>query len=235
MRHFLITRYYTGDFRKWNPNQKGYLKVDDEWIERRHELFQKFTHPSVMAQTTTDFTWLVLCSDYMKKWDMSWMESQNVRVLYGFNKYFKNNSIALAPVIDALLLPSDDAVITTRLDSDDAISTNFMNRSRAMAEEGSVTTWERGYRLYKGQVYEAFNLKNHFISFAETRHSARRTVYEKSHQAMVNHYPTVVEHDDHGWLEVIHERNAKNTAESLGLLDKEPRWEWDQVRRKFGL
>lgn len=233
MRHFLITRYMIGDPMNWTPDQKDYLNIKDDWIEHRHRLFEEFTYPSVMAQDDMDFTWLILCSDYMKKWCMSWLDIGNVHVVYGFNEYFKNHSRSLIPVVKEFLKPEDDLVLTTRLDSDDAIATYFIGRTKAAAEEGKVITWPHGYRLYKGKAYKANHIKNHFISYAER--GEVETVYQQSHRQMITNFP-YVEVPDYGWLEVIHDRNAKNTAESLGLLSSPPfSWEWSNIRGRFGL
>jgi len=231
-RHFLITRYCIGDHRNWAEGEKEYLKIDDDWINHRHQLFEKYTYPSVMGQSSMDFTWLILCSDYMKRWSMSYLNNKNIRVIYGFNRYFKDDARAIAPVIRDLIRPEDDLIITTRLDSDDAIAVDFMEKTSIISTAGKTLTWEKGYRLYNGEAYLARHTKNHFISFAET--SKFNTVYQQSHRQMISNFP----HDivsEPGWLEVIHDRNAKNTAESYGLTDKSPRVEFDRVRKLFSL
>jgi hypothetical protein len=53
-RHVLLTRFNARFAAKWTE-----LCLDPAWLGHRFSLFERFCYPSVQAQTSTGFTWLV--------------------------------------------------------------------------------------------------------------------------------------------------------------------------------
>ena len=63
-KHFLITRFnlslqFGCEFR--DPDENPTLKIlDEDYLEKRFEIFEKYTLKSISEQTVQDFTWIIL-------------------------------------------------------------------------------------------------------------------------------------------------------------------------------
>ena len=74
MRHYILTRF---NLRLWPHNKVGEETQTEEWLRRRVELFERYTLPSVVAQTCQDFVWIILIDwdspqwflDKIKQWE----------------------------------------------------------------------------------------------------------------------------------------------------------------------
>ena len=55
MRHYLLTRFNVA-----LPDSSG-INLQPAWLDPRIDLFRRFCLPAVEAQTTKDFTWLIMC------------------------------------------------------------------------------------------------------------------------------------------------------------------------------
>ncbi|MGM9778607.1 MAG: glycosyltransferase, partial [Prevotella sp.] len=55
MKHYLLTRF---NLRLWPHNKVGEETQTEAWLRRRVELFERYTLPSVVAQSCLDFVWI---------------------------------------------------------------------------------------------------------------------------------------------------------------------------------
>ena len=126
LEHFLLTNFNVR--LGWTRDVHGRTTLTPEWMENRWRLFETFCLPSVRCQTDPRFRWLV-------RFDPATPEAHRER----FRRLTTGmtNVIPLwraepfSAVIGALLDPSTELLLTTRLDNDDAIHRTAMARIRA--------------------------------------------------------------------------------------------------------
>lgn len=124
MKHYIITRFsinLKGSFQK-NINLFGKKR-----LELRFLIFETFCLPSVKGQTSQNFDWIILIdkelpSKYVKRLQNLVGNEQNIHLV----TYTGFNLGTLDFIEDALGKIKGEYVITTRLDDDDALYSNFI-------------------------------------------------------------------------------------------------------------
>ena len=198
----------------------GYQEFPLDWLEGRLELLDTYCLPSVAAQTCPDFLWHVYCDAETPPAALAELERRAERV--------PQMVVALtgpggkrppAHVLDATR-PSDRAVVTTRLDSDDAIATRYVAAIQAHAgafvegdRETLLLNFPRGFQLdaATGRLTFDWMPRSSFHSLFERVGPELTTVLAGNHSKFHELHPT--EHDDSipAWLMVIHEGNVLNS------------------------
>ncbi len=237
MKHYLIT--------EWNVDM-----IDLEWLTERQVLFEKFTYPSVMSQINKDFTWVLVSDARTPDSFKKVLESYDAEVLYfNFDNYnwqapkypdhgkaympsyqIMQRSIDLEyisrPIIDYIGDQDTDFIITSRLDNDDAISVDHIDRINTAAKllwsEGCIDqhynagdrfwlNFTRGYKWCSENVYPVNSLHSPFISFVESPVDMK-TTYQACHTtANDTKYPLVnIKQGQPTWMQVIHGKNLVN-------------------------
>ena len=240
MKHCLIT--------PWNVDM-----FDIEWLTARQKLFEKFTLPSVLSQTNKDFEWVLVSDSRTPDSFKTILDAYPATVLYeDFEGYLpvpkkgvlrpKNRfhralqlEVAVAKPLKEYLETKDaDYIITTRLDNDDAISTNHIDKIQHYVRY----TWRgkpfwinlvRGYKWCSGNVYPIGALQNPFISFVEPQGNLL-TAYQCCHQmAPQSGFPVIqVREGEPTWMQVIHGANLMNK-----LMRYRGEMEFSNVSDKF--
>ncbi|MGD0603947.1 MAG: glycosyltransferase [Streptosporangiaceae bacterium] len=124
LRHVLLTmfnrRMGVGRF----PTFEYVDQLDETWLRYRWQLFMRYTVPSVTAQSESDFTWVVLCHPESPEW----LRTCAVAVTMKADVHF--SFLHQDPVVDRLADGDLDALLVTRIDSDDAWHRRAMERIR---------------------------------------------------------------------------------------------------------
>ncbi len=222
MKHYLIT--------EWNVDM-----LDLDWLKARRVLFEKYTLPSVLSQTNKDFTWILVSDTRTPDSFKKVLDGYPAEVLY-FNfeaydwgytppsdKWGKTMIRAIElelidrPLIDYIGTPDTDFIITSRLDNDDAISVDHVDKIQTWSKKlwRGNRFWlnlTRGYKYCAGNVYPITSPHNPFISFVEPPTDIK-TTYQVCHgQALNTGYPVEQLRVGHlpTWLQVIHGDNLCN-------------------------
>jgi hypothetical protein len=201
--HYLITR--------WNVRGFGGLYRDPDWLAERQWLFESFCLPSVRRQIARDFCWLILVDVETPPEVRAWLAGCDQRIqLVPVGADPRERTLAIRAVIRS---GSGERVITTRLDSDDAIADNHLHAVRA--HDWGVRCFvgfEYGLALdhRTGQLWLRRYRFNPFLSLVEPRDGAE-SVHVKRHDRVRSEelmsLPAI------GWLQVIHGRNLANTPQ----------------------
>lgn len=220
MRHYLITQ--------WNVDL-----YDLGWLQRRQKVFEKYTLPSVEGQFNKNFEWILISDSRTPDKFKNVLDRYPARTIYyDFEHYnwtvpsgkfepVMARSIRLeviGDVVAEIIGKQTVPVITSRLDNDDLLAKEHMQRIRQYATE----LWEskgpkfwlslvRGYRLKEGKIYP-FNSKcNAFVSFVEDPNNLK-TAYQCCHTvANRTPYPLeIIRQGEPTWAEVVHGENVLN-------------------------
>jgi Putative rhamnosyl transferase len=198
----------------------GYQEFPLDWLEDRLRLFDSYCLPSVAGQTGSDFLWHVYCDAGTDPGILAELEMRSRKVpqmrvaLTGPEGDAPRTHVLRATDAD------DRAVLTTRLDSDDAISRHYVEAIQAHVGrfiESDKATWllnfPRGYQLddASGRLLFDWMPRSSFHTLFERVTTDLKTVLAGNHSKFHEIHPT--EHDDSipAWLMVIHEGNVLNT------------------------
>ena len=185
VKHLLITRY--------NVKFHGKKYMDKRWLKDRRKLFRNYTFPSVVhARKPDGFMWIILRDVHTLAKErealdkivmyLPWIETVYVTHHYirDLQEYIYNNF-------------HDSHVLTTRLDSDDMIHRDYLERvyNSAQHMNSGYLNFSNGLYIRGKQAYGISLPSNAFISRIERR-SVVKTVLEHSH-TKAKHDPNYVE------------------------------------------
>lgn len=237
-RHYLLTRVNVGfaDGR----TVAGHRVDHGEWLSSRLDIFERFTLPSVLAQTEKRFTWL-LCFDPSTPAELrariaSYERKSNPEIRVVWTKRTRDEANTVFPrgaatgafvpwraieVIERdLKSQKADWVLTTRLDSDDIISADFVGIVHHALKGHHFITLPRGYvyDAHTRQVWEKDSAHNAWITLCEPATVGKiLSVWIVAHTAPVEDYKRVrgvtVPLLERGgemrrWIAVRHEDNS---------------------------
>lgn len=197
------------------------------WLEERIALLRRFCLPSIAAQTVADFTWLLLCDEST--------DPEALAVLRSCEREVPTLAVELTSadrtprdVVRSRVRADADVLITTWLDSDDAVADTFVESIQAYAAPFAasahgtfVVNFPRGYRLdtQAGRLYEEYMINSPFASlFERPRAGPVETVLERSHVMLPHAHLTQQDESRHAWLIAVHGGNLINRIGANGRL-----------------
>ncbi len=205
--HVLLTR-----FNLPSVGPESLIRAQDGWLQDRIELFERFTVPSVRAQTRPrSFGWLVFFDRESPAWLIErirpLVDDGVFRAVYG--EQFTNEEV----VDEARNLTGarSSRLLTSTLDNDDALAVDFVERVQHLAEgtEAAALYLANGLIRTATHAYLRHDPHNAFASVVEPWHGAR-TVWRDWHNMLHRHMPVRVGAGEPGWLQVVHGRNVSN-------------------------
>jgi len=233
MTHFLITRFAI-------PFAKDSIRYErctnaPGWFDKRCDLFEKYTLPSIEAQTNQDFYWILIANPDFPGMDKDRLESYAADVLW-VDWEWDEGFDTLGNKLKAHFL-MDEWIITSRVDNDDMLSKHFIEGCQVTATENvQWLSFPYGYILKKDAAYLRKYPSSPFVSFVE-RGDSPITVYHTSHIYAGKKYPLVEISDDPGWVQIDHGDNVKNSVKSLmtrGKISGEASVHFEDIRKEFG-
>jgi hypothetical protein len=223
--HFLITRFnvrsQTG-FDYKIPEQPEVI-TDEGYLEYRFFLFDKYCYPTVSAQTSSDFTWLVFFDSAIPRSFKNRIEKYSEWRIFVpvFVSEFNEYSVKCA--INERITGNPRYIITTRLDNDDGICRDYikMIQDNFREKDGELINFNWGYYITHpgGKVYLRGRAVNPFASLIEDREDFL-TVYFRvplSHSSWKDVYKSkglfrniILDGRRPAWLVVFHGKNLCN-------------------------
>jgi len=204
-RHVILTRF--------NVKIEQAAPPDEDWLEHRFSLFERFCLPSVTAQTCTDFDWMIFCDPeipppYLDRL-RGYSRHSAIRPIYFRNRF--DQGMVRAAVAE--LARGYTHLITTRLDNDDAICRTFVEtiRSHFRGQEFEFLNFTNGFIWQDGRIWSGRHSSNAFISLVEEARDYS-TVYCGNHMELDQQGPIVQIAEPAAWLQVVHGRNISNEA-----------------------
>ena len=238
--HVLLTRF--------NLPSKGHeslVRAQENWLRNRVVLFERYCLPSVAGQTCRDFSWIIYFDPQSPEWLLDWVHGHERQG--NFNPYFReevSREILLSDIRAVIGHQRSAELLTTNLDNDDSVATDFVARLQAAARVGDRTTVFIGDGLIRrgDLLYRHLDSYNAFCSVRELW-DAPVTCWVDWHNLLPEHMPAVVLRGNPGWLQVIHGANVSNRVRGRrthplqyraifpGLLDDLPEPPTRQIAR----
>jgi hypothetical protein len=188
------------------------VRSDPLWLSRRFELFETFCLPSVLAQDSQDFTWILY---FDSETPSPYRESaESLAAHPNLLPILRPDVVPLDDIIDhvrASCAPGTTHVITTAFDNDDALARDFVTRLQLGSHnhDHAALNFPFGYVFASDKAYLRHDLSNAFISMIEPVDHVR-TVWSAWHTELGHEAPLVQLDDRPAWLQVVHERNVSN-------------------------
>jgi len=194
MKHYLLTRFNYPDSYKH--------------MEQRLWLFDKFTRPSIEAQTSKDFEWLILGKPPLT----IPIEGDVEHSFHEVNKGVMG--VEYFDYIKKQLTKDDDKVLITRLDNDDMLMPTYIEDMQGIVEtpEDKPVIYEfKGYRLdlRNGTFYtdtrHRANVTSPFITLVSPMNQVT-SVFCHNHGHMWKYFKLNM-FEKRNWVQIIHETN----------------------------
>lgn len=203
--HLILTRFNVVS-KDWTQ------KPTEKWLSERIELFEEFCFPSVINQTNQHFKWLVffdIKSPLFLRDKITQQYSKYNNFIPLFINYFDLEEVR-SKIIKYL---QTDFLISTRLDNDDAISVDYIEKIQRNFDfqNGVVLNFDFGYILnYRNnKLYKRFHYINAFCSLIEKSENFK-TVWIKDHRELNTLYKLKRIKYKPMWLQVVHGGNLSN-------------------------
>ena len=168
---------------RFNMVMKGGIELADksgaptrtnEWLARRFDLFERICLPSLMAQTDTDFHWLVFFSDRTPEPFLTRIAELKQRFhpfIPCFLKDFEQQEGRFKHEVHKRLAPTDEHIITARIDNDDAFHRTYLERLHAEfhGQDDEIINFPNGlqYDMDQGVLVDMRKPSNPFIARIE--------------------------------------------------------------------
>lgn len=249
--HVVITPFYVR--RKLKVDAPASL-ADHSWLRERIQLFKQYCLPTMKAQESQGFTWLIFFDQ-----DTPSVLLDEVRGLLegAHNFHIVLCSVwSLENLRDAVreAVPADTRwILTTRLDNDDGLAVDFVSRLHSEVNFGEKRFYNftNGVILWRRRFFSYVHKSNAFISLMEPA-SDFSTVYLCGHEGASEVAPICQIGGLPAYLQVVHGGNVSNkprgfwiAAESLtdrflidgdclpelneGALQKAKRWAFNST------
>jgi hypothetical protein len=166
LEHFVLTNFNVR--LGWSRDVHGVPVLTEAWMEQRWELFETFCLPSIRAQTSQRFRWLIRFdpstpSHHRDRFRRLTADLPNVVPLWRAESF----RAAICRCLDY----STDVVLTTRLDNDDALRREALAWVQAAVGTAypEFINFTNGCRLVRadGRLVRASHPSNPFLSLAE--------------------------------------------------------------------
>jgi hypothetical protein len=230
--HFLVTRFNLRT-RQWaNDKNRGAILTDD-WLQHRLGLFESYCLPSVIAQTTKNFTWLIYFSndtDDPTRRHISFLTGSYpwIRILYVEDQTEFAQGIKFD--IEKLRKPRNEFIITTRIDNDDVIHPEMVGvvQQNFRSQSFMAINFCLLYCLkVEGtpQLYCDISFSNHFISLIEKSDGSNMVGCYSRRDHEWNVKGSIYQVRDSAYcMELIHSRNMANVMKGF------PVWKMERLQ-----
>ena len=210
-RHVIITRfnvrYGSAGGTMWER-----VRSSPEWLARRFQLFETYCLPTVIGQTSQNFTWLLYFDTatpavFVERARRVTAACGNIRIL--FCETYGDGTLAGDLVRE--ITPAPQWLLTTRLDNDDGLHCDFVARLQNALAFGDreALNFPCGVIYCRGRTYLHHHYSNAFLSLFEP-FDGFRTVLCVPHEDVAKMAPVRQLDGPPAWLQVIHQANVSN-------------------------
>ncbi len=211
-RHYVITCLNVGVYSHRGVRGNDEL-TGDAWMEHRVRLFETFTLPGIRGQRCRNFTWLLFLDIRTPPQYKLWVESlrvPNLVPLYLTCRGLDGERIARTVVDHAA--PGDYDLITTELDSDDAIHENtiglIQQRYRPRGRTWAISFAQGVILDLAGRQAWLMDYPYHLPTLIEPRVRATSVYHYPNDQLPTDEWELIPQAPY--WLQVVHGQNVAN-------------------------
>lgn len=194
-----------------SPGVQSLIRAKEGWLRERAELFETYCLPSVAAQTSVSFTWLVYLDPESPAWLFERMaEHQQNGILHTVYRESVSEAELVAD-IRRIVGTAKQYLVTTNLDNDDAVAIDFIARLQAteIASTPVALYVTNGLIRSGSTLYRHHYPRNAFNSVC-VAWDEPRTCWSEWHTDFGDLMPVIEIDGAPGWMQVIHGSNVSN-------------------------
>ena len=225
--HFLITLF---NLALWPADKSNSPTRTEQWLDSRCRLFEQWCLPSVIAQKGASFRWLVMFDadspaslrERIARWQRLCPALEPCFFTAAQVQGFAGRSVDrqvdfILSAIKERLDGSEEWLLTTNLDNDDALASDALSRiSETFTRKPAlgVISLVNGLQLFPslGVAAKMSYPHNHFLTLCEPLGPGAMplTVESMSHRRARKMFPVTDLKGAPGWIEVVHGCNISN-------------------------
>lgn len=217
----IITRFnIEADYSKTSPNnlisKNQNICCDENYLNQRFFLFEKYYIPSLLAQTDKNFKIYVCFHSNTPKCFLDKISQYQILFNGRFIPIFSEKFNLQLLVHHIIKNKSADWIMTLRLDNDDAISSNFVQNTKKyfVPINNYYINYYKGLQYVQSidKFFTYFHNSNHFLVLVEKISDSLTTAYAMNHSKVFSSIPNFfnVKINQPMTLEVVHELNVLN-------------------------
>lgn len=215
--HFLITR-----FNLPTAGVERRVRERGGWLTTRVDLFERYCLPSVRAQSSQNFRWLVYLDPDSPAWLLARLAPHiQDRV---FEPVFRAEVTPASIVEDihSRLGTPATHLLTTNLDNDDGLATDFVERLQRIdpGAHRAALYLSTGLILGPEGLFLRVDKLNAFCSVRETWDDPV-TCWADWHTRLPRTMPAVAVSGPPAWLQVVHDSNVSNRVRGRLVAGRE--------------
>jgi len=214
----------------WSNNP---IVLDPEYLDERFSIFDKYTFPSINAQTDNNFNWILFLNDktpqkYKDKLNY-YKENANMNLIL---EYISGDNLGISELMRKYYSFNTKYLLTCRCDNDDMLAINYIEKLKENFRpvDNMFIDFTQGYCLNHedGTLNNYKSRSNHFIAYVEKTNPDKvlTTVFCCNHAfakkkgliRRINNkkYPL--------WCEVIHGTNMVNYLQGDKVNNSEQKY-----------
>lgn len=204
--HVLLTR-----FNLPSVGAESVVRAKDGWLRTRLELFRRFCLPSVLQQSDQNFNWIIYLDPQSPEWLVRSLDDLNI---HGTFTPIYRAEVGRGELLEDLRAVSGaqhGELMTTNLDNDDGLASDFVERLQAAGSDGTRTAIYLAHGLIRNgsALYLRRDRSNAFCSVREDWEAAR-TCWSDWHNLLGQSMNVRELAGAPAWLQVIHGSNVSN-------------------------
>ncbi|MDJ0320999.1 glycosyltransferase [Pseudarthrobacter sp. PS3-L1] len=204
--HVILTRFNLPSI-----GSESLIRAKEGWLRDRIQLFERYCLPSVLAQTNSDFFWIIYLDPESPTWLKRRMEELSTGNAFKAIYRAEVSNEDLVADIRNLVGSQKDHLMTTNLDNDDGLASTFVEQLHTVPMDGSRTAiyLTRGLILSGNKLFLRTDRANAFCSVRETW-DGPETCWADWHNQLGKSMPAREISGTPAWLQVVHDLNVSN-------------------------
>ena len=191
------------------------IGICPSWLDERLRLFETYCLPSIQNQTCTNFIWIIIGDsrtsiEYKKRIES--YKSILPQICVVWTPYQNDGYHSLYRKLGQEFASGYDTLITTRLDSDDALPINYAETIQRIAQDGfeGIISFPVGKQTFikDNKSYKIRYVQNHSTSYIEK--CSFETVMIFDHTQVKMDQIQIIETEEPMWEEIVHGGNMLN-------------------------
>ena len=243
---FIITRF---NLKLWGKDKNNQTTLSDKWLVNRFSLFKQYCFPYIKSQTYQDFIWLCLFDIdtppiFKTEIDNMSRMMPNFHPCYLDETETKGVDSYISRYIQSHKEHSTNYLITCRLDNDDAVHTEYIEKlvelHTQQKENMTIYSFKYGMQYYT-DLKLAFRIpysNNHFLALIDNNFNDEdfKTILEYNHYYIKScgiPFICINNHQTPMWIEVIHNENVDNDCKMT--LRQRPIYKRNIIKKDFAI
>ena len=213
LQHVILTRFNLA-----TPGREEAIRNREGWLERRFELFEWICLPAIAAQTNQNFLWIIYFDEHTPqvfKDRIAKLQETFPFVAYYTGLFPGDGWPRSVREVLAERGIEPEVILSTRLDNDDGLALDYVDRIQKAAEGQDITgptffNIRAGCIMGNDRIYTIDHPSNAFFSVAEPFGGDFKTAFATQHMTIADHGPVVQLSGTPGWLQLVHGENVSN-------------------------